>query len=148
MENIVGKQIGKLLKIKGHTPMQLAQKLGVTKSTISNWTRGHTSVPLKYIYAIIELYPGLNIEYLLFDRGSPFEGHDLQDSQPQHNETDHTHNDLLVETRLLREEIKKKDNRIEQLNRQIGYCKKQNSKPNSTTDLFEKNRKNQQKEIA
>ncbi len=121
MENIVAQQLNKLLNLTGDTPSKLAVKVKMKRLSVSNWTSEGTWMPLKQVYKLLEVYPGLRVEWLMLGRGEPFENN-ADDDACIVNEEGSYYNKvcrdcLRLEGKidLLQSDIARKDLRIEHL---------------------------------
>ena len=62
MSEIIGKKLKQLRKAKGLTQEQVAEKVDITRSTISNYEIGHRTPHLKDLSAIAAVY-GVGLDY-------------------------------------------------------------------------------------
>lgn len=130
MKDVVSQQLNKLLKLTGDSHSDMAAKLGMGRPAVSNWTSGRVEIPLKHVYSLLQVYPGLRVEWLLLDRGQPFAGG---------GHAEYVDDDgglrgdcrgcirLEAQVELLREDASRKSLRIEELLRELGGMGKKNN---------------------
>jgi hypothetical protein len=115
MKNIVAQQLNKLLILTGDTPTKLAEKVKMKRPSVSNWTSEGTWMPLKQVYKLLDVYPGLRVEWLMLGRGEPFDV----------DADDGVGSAVIEDSRVIYNciECRIKDGKIEVLDRELVVCR-------------------------
>lgn len=73
MDMSINQRLEEFLYKKNVSQEQLRVKLGLkTRQQVSNWLNCHDHIPAKHLFAIINLFPDLNINWLIRNSGAPF----------------------------------------------------------------------------
>ncbi|HNR43205.1 MAG TPA: helix-turn-helix transcriptional regulator [Bacteroidales bacterium] len=72
---LLRERIQDFLKKENKTSAQLAEEIGVQPSGISHILSGRNNPSLDFVIRMLEKYPFLSTEWLLFGRGSMYKGH-------------------------------------------------------------------------
>jgi len=67
------KRIKSLISVKNLSPSQFADQLGVQRSSISHILSGRNKPSLDFVLKIVEVYPGVSLNWLLKGEGEMFE---------------------------------------------------------------------------
>lgn len=68
----------KFLKAENKTSAQLAEEIGVQPSGISHILSGRNKPSLDFVLKMLEKYPFLSTEWLLFGKGNMYKGESMQ----------------------------------------------------------------------
>lgn len=73
MENTIGQRLELLMKSIPINQVALADKLGKKNgAAVSNWKRGVQDIPSEVIIAILKLFPNVNADWFINNRGTMF----------------------------------------------------------------------------
>ena len=67
----IGKRIESLPGIMGITLTEFARRLETKRTSVLNWVRGNTKVPLEFVIACQDVF-GVSMEWLVFGAGKKF----------------------------------------------------------------------------
>ena len=70
--NVVGKNIKKIRLSHGMTQEELAEKMFVTRQTISNWENGKSQLDIETLSSLAEIY-GVEVTELIYGRKDPYQ---------------------------------------------------------------------------
>jgi transcriptional regulator with XRE-family HTH domain len=72
-----------IMKLKNMSASQFADSLGIQRSAISHFVSGRNKPSLELVMKVLNIYPDVNIEWLLFGRGNPFKNSGVKETMSE-----------------------------------------------------------------
>lgn len=142
-----------LIKVKNLTAAQFADEIGVQKSSISHIISGRNNASLDFIQKILLRYPEVNMNWILFGKGSIFKEVDMgsspfEDRQlPESKELVSSSVDLFSVLKTESSFDFSKENEFKITSEEQAFPKKDDTEKNDTRIENEKRVSNEQKMI-
>lgn len=114
MEGTVNQRIEKLIKDKDISQTELANRLSVSKQTISNWIAGNVQIPLRHVVVLVEEFKWLNVRWLLTGSGT------MEDDPAKKGKETPEQSKMEGMVEILKNQLATKDETIYRLNKEIG----------------------------
>lgn len=86
MQNQVNQRIRELLEIKNIKPNELAEKLGVSRQYVSQLLNRQAAIGSKPIKKLCELWPDVNLDWLMTGNGQKFNPSNYKKKDDQNND--------------------------------------------------------------
>jgi transcriptional regulator with XRE-family HTH domain len=102
-------RVKKIIERKGSNSSQFAEEIGVQRSSISHILSGRNKPSLDFILKILEHFPDIDTNWLLFGKGQMLKEYDLFSNVNETKETSESH-DLNKPKELLNKDMSTNEN--------------------------------------